>query len=295
MAWWQIWKQQRGTSGTVPDVTMPEGSRTAVHDGRIVRPAESTAAPVSSSGSQRRLEKLNRRRDGLRFDVEQGELAQTESNPWSERIALLEETLATIVADREAANSTPAAPSWPVPELPVEALQVTAGEPASVRFSISSESFLYAEEIDWDQRGGAVVRGDLRHQDGEFSKIVPPETPESLQLALENHLDSSLMTFATDMRDRALNQEGQHEHLALSDMASPCPVCGGWREWGGRCPACTTRDQRLQTLQAESLRIMDERAAEADVRHRLIERLPLSRRRLADVEEELTSMKSKTS
>lgn len=294
MAWWQIWSR-RDTTGSTPDVTMPEGSRTAVHDGRIVRPAESTAAPSSNSGSQRRREELNRRRDGLRFDVEQGELAQAKTNPWSERIALLDETLATIAADREAANSPPSAPAWPVPDLPVEALQVAADEPASVRFSINSETFLYAEAIDWDQRGGAVVRGDLRHQDGDVAKVVPPKTPESLQTALENHLASSLMTFATGMRDLALKETDLPAHPTLSDMASPCPECGGWREWGGRCPACTIRDLHIQTLQAESRRIMDERAAEADVRHRLIERLPLARRRLADVEDELASIESKTS
>lgn len=292
MAWWQIRKQQRGKSGTTPDVTMPEGARTAHHDGRFVRPAESTVAPAKVEAH--RLVELNRHRDELRFEVEQGELAQSESNPWSERITLLNDTLATIKADREAVIATPDAPSWQVPDVPIDNLIGTAEEPSSIRFAIASEPFLYAEEIDWDQRGGAVVRGDLRHQEGDVFAILPVETPQALRQALSDHLVSSLMTFATDMRNRSLDDEALPAHISLRDLAAPCHECGGWQEWGGRCPACTERDMRLQTLHMELLRIHDDRTAEAETRHQLIEHLPLARRRLASVEAELAVVRSRS-
>lgn len=271
---------------------MPEGSRTALHDGRFVRPSPSTAAPAAVDAH--RLAELKRRRDELRFEVEQGEMAQSESDPWSERITLLNETLATITADRDAVIATPVAPSWPVPDVAIDDLVVTAAEPSSVRFVIASEPFLYAEEIDWDQRGGAVVRGDLRHQEGDVAAIVPAETPQAVRQALTDHLVSSLMTFATDMRNRALDDTAMPAHPSLRDLASPCPACGGWQEWGGRCPACTERDMRLQALHTELLRIHDDRAAEAETRHQLIEHLPLARRRLADVDAELAILRSTT-
>ena len=295
MAWWQIWKQNDDEPARTPEVTMPEGSRTAPRDGRLVRPAEPTGPPQSPSRAERRRTELERRRSGLLFDVEQGELAQTDPNPWGERIALLDQTLATIRADRGALDAMPLAPSWELPAEPIRALGVTPDEPAAVRFSVADEPFLYQEAIDWDQRGGAIVRGDLQHQAGDVAAIVPANTPHDLRSALEQHLASSLLSFATDMRDRGLERQDLPETPTLRDLAMPCPECGGWRNWGGRCAACAERDLRRQALHAEAVRIQDERAAEAEIRHRLIERLPLARRRLADVEAELTTLRSNTS
>ncbi|MGI8643641.1 MAG: hypothetical protein ACR2LS_05945 [Thermomicrobiales bacterium] len=294
MSWWQIWQKNRG-QGNRPDITLREGTRTAVHDGRVVRPAKSTTLSSTSKGSDRRQADLERRRQGLIFDIDQGELAQTKPNPWSERIALLDETLTTIAADREAVEAAPQAPFCQVPDVPIHIRDVTSGEPATVRFDIGAERFFYAEEIDWDQRGGAIVQGDLRHQKGDVAAIVPADTPEELRPPLARHLAASTLTFATALRDWALAGEPLPIGPTLRDLASPCPKCGGWSEWGGRCPACAERDLQLQELHTEMLRIQDERATEAEIRHRLMERIPIARRRLADVEAELATLRSKTS
>ncbi|HEV2109102.1 MAG TPA: hypothetical protein VGR16_12635 [Thermomicrobiales bacterium] len=270
---------------------MPEGSRAAPRDDRLPSPDASRAAPRSpSAGSSRRLAELTRRREALLFDVEQGELAAAESNPWSDRIALLEETLQTIEADRATLDVVPSEPAWPVPPVPVESVTVSADEPASIRFTINGEPFHYAEEIDWDQRGGAIVRGDLQRQQGNIANIVPAETPDEQREPLERHLAASLLTFATDLRDRALEGQPLPENPTLRDLASPCPDCGGWRDWAGRCATCAERDLQRRGLHAEAVRIQDERAAEAETRHRLIERLPVSRRRLADAEANLVAL-----
>ncbi len=294
MSWLRFWQRRPAARRPETGTSVPEGSRAASPDGRLPRPDESRANPRSpSGGSSRRLAELTRRREALLFDVEQGELAAAESNPWSDRIALLEETLKTIAADRAMLAAAPPEPAWPVPAVPVESLTVSADEPVSIRFTINGEPFHYAEEIDWDQRGGAVVRGDLQRQQGNIANIVPTETPDEQREPLEQHLAASLLTFVTDLRDRALEGQPLPANPTLGDLASPCPDCGGWRDWAGRCAACAKRDLQRRALHAEAVRIQDERATEAETRHRLIERLPLSRRGLADVESELAALQDR--
>jgi hypothetical protein len=296
MSWWKVWRKGRTAQPEPGEVSMPEGARTAPRDGRMPRPAQAQAHPrTAAEGHHRRIQELLRRRDALLFDVEQGEIAIRDDNPWSERIQLLDSSLETIEQDRAVIEAMHREPGCEVPPVPIEHIAVTSDEPASVRFSIDGEVFHFAEEIDWDQRGGAVVRGDLQPRQGDVTHVLPNETPADQREALALHLGASLLTFATDLRDRALEQQALPQQPTLRDLASPCPRCGGWQDWGGRCSACVERDMRKRSLHAEALRIQDERAAEEETRHRLAERLPLARRRLADVEAELTALRTSAS
>ena len=291
------WPFRRGKTDAAArprDTVVAEGARTARHDGSLPRPRPSASAPPGSGSDarrQRRIDELVRRREGLRFDVEQGELARQPDNPWSERVALLNETLATIAADRAALDRAPRVAGWPLPPLPIEGITITGDDLATVEYTVAGERFSFAEAPDWDQRGGPVVRGDLRLVSGSVEAVVRSleGVPAGEREALLAHFDGFL-TFASDLRNRSLAGERVPDRVSLTDLAAPCPECGGWRDWLGKCPRCSGRDAERRLLRQEEERVMAERDAEMEIRHRLTERLPLARRRLADVEAELRSV-----
>lgn len=91
-----------------------------------------------------------------------------------------------------------------------------------------------------------------------------------------------------------LDGEPLPERITLEELAKPCPKCGGWTDWRGICQACAQRTAATAELKREELRLLDERAAEAEERHRLIERVPLARRRLRDIHNEIASLAGDT-
>jgi hypothetical protein len=288
MTWWKFWKGDAADpASTVPDrAEAPSGVR--------LPPRGRSASPATTpdrSGQTRRLAELQRRRQEAQFDVEQGEWAQAPDNPWTERIDLLSGALAAIEADRQRLDARPTEPPFELPATPIEDVVARNDELIGVEFRVWSERFRYAEEADWDERGGPTVRGDLRRQAGDPAALLPPgDVPPDRRDALLAHLDGSLDVFATDLRDRVLADTPMPERPSLADLARPCPRCGGWRDWHGTCPECARRDLRRQELRQEAERLERERAAEAEERHRLVDRLPVARRRLALIEAELAGL-----
>ncbi len=290
-----VWRRLLGKEPKRPtgrdEVTVAEGARTATRGAPQPRPAISRpSGPRDEAARERRRRELLRRRDAVLFDIEQGELALRPENPWQARIDLLGDALATIDVDREALARRPPGPTFPLPPVPITEIEATAGDQATVRFTVGGERFAFGEEVDWDERGGAVVRGDLRHQEGDASRLIPPEAPANLRDALAQHLTDSLAVFATDLRDHALASEQLPAAPTLADLARPCPKCGGWGDWHGRCSACTRRDLERQGLNAEAARLEAEQSREAEERHRWAERLPVAHRRLADIEADLAAL-----
>ncbi len=281
---WRFWERDKGDD--TPQPAEPEQSPA----GRRLPPPRA-AAPVAADPEQAaRLEKLRKRREMLAFDLERAETAHRPENPWAERIALLEESLGTIETDlRDLAAIQPETP-YPLPPVPVQAIEVNPAEPASVSFAIGPERFLFEEEPDWDQRGGPVVRGDLRQRTGDATNLMPSDAPPERRAALAQHLVETTIVFATDLRDRALAGDPLPREATLADLAEPCPVCGGWREWSGTCETCARRAYRKQQLNAEALRIQAEREHEAEDRHKWAERLPIARRRMADLDAEIAKI-----
>jgi hypothetical protein len=241
---------------------------------------------------QSRLDALQRRRDMAAYDLERSESARRPENPWRERMDLLDQSLATIEADLRALESEARSATFQLPETPVTGVAVNPHEPVSVEFTIGPQLFRWEEEVDWDQRGGPVVRGQVRQRSGNAAALVPADTPQDLREALAGHLEASVDVFALDLRDRAVNGEPLPQAVTLADLAPPCPECGGWRDWRGHCDACATRAFRRQTLQAEATRISQEREAEEEDRYKWAERLPVARKRLADVENEIARLES---
>ena len=246
--------------------------------------------PAADPALQGKLDAARQRRDMAAYDLERAVAARQPENPWRERMALLDRSLATIEDDLRALDATPPLPVFPLPPTPITDIDVRLEEPVSVAFAIGPERFRWEEEIDWDQRGGPVVRGQVQQRAGNAAALVPSGVPEGRREALERHLAESAAVFALDLRDRALEGEPLPERPTLADLARPCPLCGDWLDWRGHCDTCARRAYRRQTLRAEAVRIAQERDDEEEDRHKWAERLPVARRRLADLDAEIANL-----
>lgn len=278
-----VWKRLfgRGEPPAEPAVAAAPATR---------RPRRTDTLVTSDPALRDRLDQLRRRRELVQSDVERAEAAGRPKNPWQERMDLLDESRATVAAELAALEREPPALSFPLPETAINGIEAAAGEPAAVRFAIDAERFVFEEETDWDQRGGPVVRGELRQRTGAAERLVPESTPVELREALAAHLRDSVTVFATDLRDRGVEGEALPTGATLADLARPCPDCGGWRDWRGTCARCAERAFRRQGLRAEADRLTKEREEEAAERRKWAERLPVARRRLADVEAEIAAV-----
>lgn len=279
-----VWKRLFGKQEEPEE---PTGSPGPVPDASgIVRRYPAAADPAM----QQRLDALRRRRDMAAYDLERAEAARQPENPWRERMELLDRSLATIEEDLRALEASSPLPVFPLPETPITDMAVRLEEPVSIAFTIGPERFLWEEEIDWDQRGGPVVRGQVRQRSGNARALVPPDAPAERREALERHLEESTATFAIDLRDRALDDEPLPERPTLADLARPCPECGDWLDWRGHCSSCAARAWQRQNLQQEAIRLEKEREEEEADRYKWAERLSVARRRLADLDADIARM-----
>jgi hypothetical protein len=243
---------------------------------------------------RRRLARLKNQHEQTLYDIAQGELALDDDNPWKQRVALLTETLETVEADRERAERAEPEPYWPVPPTPIRDIAVAIeNDVATVSYSVGEERFRYEEPLDWAERGHQIARTELERVVGDPAAAIPADVPADRRGALLAHLDHSLFVFATVLRDAQLDEEPLPTGVTLADLAKPCPDCGGWMDYRGRCQACARRKMRLQDLFQERGRLLNERAAEIEEQHRTAERLPLARRRLKDIEAEIAALEQK--
>jgi hypothetical protein len=237
-----------------------------------------------------RRKALERRQMAIQFDIDQGELAQEPDNPWTHRIELLTEALANVEAELVSIRKVEPQPFHPLPATPVEDLEVSREEPYRVSFWIDGERFVWQERLDWIERGGIMAQPELVKERGDAHALVPADTPDHLRGLLGNHLAGSVTTLAVSLRDARLNEQALPQSVTLADLARPCPVCGVWTDWNGHCNACANRKVQEQALFGERQHLMKERSAEAEERHRLAERLPLARKRMADLQRELAGL-----
>ncbi len=257
--------------------------------GGIVRRRPAAADPAL----QGRLQALQQRRDMAAYDLERAVAARQPENPWRERMALLDRSLATIEDDLRALDVIPPLTPLPLPETPITDIAVNLEEPVSIAFAIGPEQFLWEEEVDWDQRGGPVVRGQVQQRSGNAAALVPEGIPADRREALEQHLIDSVTVFALDLRDRALDGEPLPVAPTLADLARPCPECGDWLDWRGHCASCATRAWRRQNLRQEAIRIAQERDDEEADRYKWAERLSVARKRLADIDAEVAKLQGR--
>lgn len=275
MVWKRLFGRQQETTPATP---------APIVDARgIVRRQPAAADPAM----QERLDGLRRRRDMAAYDLERALAARQPENPWRERGELLDRSLATIEDDLRALDATRPLPVFPLPETPIDDIAVRVEEPLSVAFRIGTERFRWEEDIDWDQRGGPVVRGQLTQRTGDVASLVPANLPAERRDALRQHLEESVEVFAHDLRDRAIEGEPLPEGATLADLARPCAECGAWLDWRGHCATCAARAWQRQNLHLEAERIAKEREEEETDRYKWAERLPIARKRLADIDAEI--------
>ncbi len=250
----------------------------------------SSRTPVRSEQDERRLKALQRQRLAIQFDIEQGELAAEAENPWSSRIALLGEAIGTVNADIARTSRIEPGPWHEVPPSPVIIVEMITGDVSTVTLEIAGETFAFAEEPDWAERGHQITRPELTQRTGDLDRLVPADTPSDLRDQLREHLAGSMLVLASDLRDRALDDDRLPASITLDDLAPPCPACGGWANWRGTCQSCARRQAAIAALRREERRLTDEQAAEAEQRHRLIEGLPIARRRLKDIDSDIVRL-----
>ncbi|MGN6485802.1 MAG: hypothetical protein ACTHMX_15535, partial [Thermomicrobiales bacterium] len=109
------------------------------HMQRVVQERRRPAGSPASDPRQR-LARLQQQRLAILFDVDQGELAEDDENPWTHRIALLTEAMETVNADLATLAAAPPAPTWPVPPTPITDLAASDGQPFTLALRIGGEA-----------------------------------------------------------------------------------------------------------------------------------------------------------
>lgn len=279
---WRFWERRPASD----DLTAPRRTAPA---GEILRPPSSPAPVVSDPN---RLAALKQRREMLRFDVEQSELATQPENPWMSRINLLDEARRTVEAELALVEPLPLPARPPFSPTPVRIDEVRWEDPAIVAFMIGGVRFDYVSEVDWAERGAYVSRNELALESGDPARLLPGALPLDLVTETRDRLEEALYIFASDLRRRAERDEPLPERVTLDKIIDVCPECGDWRAWGGYCPTCTQLEQRRQTLRREIERLRTEAAGEAEERARLADRLSVAYRRLADADAEIARLES---
>lgn len=308
MVWRRIFRREsdpepktQGESSTSDQASAHSAQPSANPPTDVGHPAPRIPLHMQQSLSQRqqtgtsdphaRLAALRRRSVAATYDLEQGELALHDYNPWKQRAELLTEALGTIQQDRAEAELVATGPVYPLAETPVGDRVVTfEHDVATVTFTINDHAFRYEEPLDWAERGHQVVRGDLVKVAGSVDPLVPEDAPGELREPLRAHLELSLFVFATELRERTLDEEPLPGNVTLADFAPPCPVCGGWTDYLGRCQACARRKAEIQELDRERNRLLSDRAAEFEEERRVAERAPIARRRLHDIDTEIETI-----
>lgn len=251
---------------------------------------------------ERRRVRLERRVKDLTFDIQKAETALAEQNRWSERVAEIDRAIAQAQQDADAIIK-PEHPHEPVALAPnpvviehvhpgraIELNQdvgedLVPGDPADIRFRVGDVPFRYTDEIDWSERGHTRAETQLQRVEGDINRLIPGKVPAERRDELHELLAHSISTFAEALQANAFENRPQPQ-MTLAGLAQPCPVCGGWQDWKGRCPSCQRRQWEAQHIQAEIDRLLSERGQQEEEAQSWRERLPILHRQLAEAQKE---------
>ncbi len=242
------------------------------------------------TSSDPRVERLLKRIQQIEDQIEAVERSGDPESPFQQRIAVHAAALETIEQEIMAetpmgSRTLPSLPATPIADIDVKLEPVPR-----VSFSIGTNHFSYAEEIDWAERGTQIVRGDLIGDDIDVTGLIPDSVAPDLRDELAAHLDRSLFGFATELRDQTVEGRPLPEHATLADLAVPSIACGDWELWGGVSLRCLNHETRLRELNTERTRLLNERGTEIEERQRQVEELPIQRRRLNETISELLTI-----
>ena len=264
------------------------------------RPDENTARtdgtggggrdPVDPEIAARRRTRLERRIRNLEHDIARAESAERANSRWQQRI----DEVGAAIRQAEADAKTLAAPrqpreAIPLPPTPVTDIDVQTDIPATVRFRIGDEAFRFSEEVDWTERGEQRSIPGLRRFEGDPDALIPENVPEDRCDDLQEHLRHAIGALAIALRDQP---EQRAALVTLADLATPCPVCGNWRDLRDRCITCQRREWQAEELRAEVQRMIEERNSLLDEIASQRDALPVLRRQLQDARAELEKYSS---
>lgn len=288
MPWWDILKRKPAEQPAPP--VKPALARRELPMAGSPVVGRTVGDPHDPAARERRRARLERRIRDLRYDIGQAELARHDDNRWMERVEGINQAIEQARRDIETVMTVP--PGWvphPLPAWPVVVESIQPHEPAVIHLRVGDVPFVYSEALDWAERGHQKAAPELRRVEGEIERLMPGSIPPGRRDALRGHLAHGLSTLVTQLRDDALDGR-ESPALTLSDLASPCPVCGGWRDLKARCPACQEREWQADHLRAGIDRLIKERNDQLEELARFRDRLPVLRRQLADSEAELAML-----
>ncbi len=234
---------------------------------------------------------LHRSREALANELRVAEVAGEPDNQWRHEIGLISEALESIDRERSALGDTRPPVGQPLPPVPVTGISVDLEPAPTVSFQIGDIAFAYAEELDWAERGTQVALSDLYRERGDIAALLPRGFPPDQRPAVVEHLEGSLFTFATDLRDRALNGAVMPQ-TTLADLAAPSAEFGAWLDWSGQSPVAQARQIGLNRLREEVDRLENERARLLEEEAKAVESIPVIRRRLADIDQKIAALSS---
>lgn len=240
---------------------------------------------IDPETAARRRSRLERRITNLEYDIQRASSADQPGSRWRRRIDEIGDAIEQAQADVAKLVSDPdPSPAFPVDPAPITAIDVKTDIPATVRFTIGSEDFRYSEEVDWTERGEQRSLPGLRRFEGDPEALVPVATPEDRREALSEHLRHALGALAIGLRDGAVEEP---ENMTLADLATPCPICGNWRDHRNRCIDCQRREWKANEVRSEINRLVDERNTLLEEMASQREALPILQRQLQDARREL--------
>ena len=282
MSRWKFWEKP-------PEAAQPEPAPAQTY--RIPPRSDALAITPNLDPEQAsRLRRLRQRRASVLYDVERAEEATQLDNSWDQRIALINEAIRNVEADLKKIDIDRRPAGVALPTTRIENIAVALKPPPSVSFSIAGETFAYEEDLDWSERGFQIARSDLVPRSGNAASLIPERVSRADRARLLEHLTNSLFVFATDVRDATLNNRPLPNGATLADLANPSVDYGDWLDWSGNSPEKKRRDLKRAEIAAELERFRSEQAKEIEERARWEDRLPIARRRLAEIDGEIAAL-----
>ncbi len=245
----------------------------------------SGAEGIDADTATRRRSRLKRRITNLEHDIERAASAGRTDSHWRRRIEAINAAISQAQADVKLLDTEQSLNSGVrLPPTPILAIDVNTNIPATVKFTIGDESFRYSEEVDWTERGEQRSLPGLRRFEGDPAALIPEQTPPDRREALQEHLLHAVGALAIALRDGSATVAGE---LTLADLASPCPICGNWRDHRGRCINCQRREWQANEIRAEIGRMIEERNSLLEEIANQRDALPILQRQLQDARKEL--------
>lgn len=242
---------------------------------------------------RRRLTRLLTRHANIEYDIVQSESAFLPENRWTERLEQLDDAIRQANDDIAQLVSQPSdAPAVQLPAEPIMAEVRSLTEPAEIDIQIGAVTLHYRETIDWSERGHQLAQPELERDGGDVLAFVPASLTPTDRQRLTEHLRNSFAIIANDALEQAARDEPLPA-LTLADLVRPCERCGGWLDPKGRCPACMQLDWQRHQIAVAAERLVDERNDTREELERARERLPIIRRQLQDVEEDIERLRAK--